>query len=81
MKMSDAQLRYAHSEKGREARKKYQKSEKGKTARAKYMEKRRQKLEQKAIEMVNRIDGLDKQKELKQQPKPEIKKESVKKHS
>jgi hypothetical protein len=80
MTWTDAQRRYAHSAKGRESRKKYQMSDRGKVARSRYMEKRRQKLEEKAIELVDRIDGLDKQKELKQQPKPEVKKENVKKH-
>lgn len=81
MAWTNAQRQYAHSQKGKEARKRYQESEKGKAARAKYMERRRLKQEQKAIEIVNRIDGLDKQKELKQQPKPEVKKENVKKHA
>lgn len=81
MAWNESQRRYAHSDRGREARRKYQMSEKGKKARAKYMEKRRLKLEQKAIEMVNRIDNMDKQKELKQPLKPEIKKENVRKHT
>lgn len=81
MTWSEAQRHYAHSERGKDARKRYQMSEKGKAARARYMEKRNKKLEQKAIEIVARIDNMDKQKELKQQPKPEIKKENIKKHS
>lgn len=65
MVWSNTQRQYAHSQKGMEARKRYQMSEKGKASRAKYIEKRRQKLEQKAIEMVDKIGNLDKQKEVK----------------
>lgn len=81
MTWTDAQRKYVHSDKGREARSKYQMSEKGKAAHARYLEKRRQKLEQKAIEMVDKIGKLDKQKEVKQPPKPEINKETIKKNS
>ena len=81
MTWSESQRKYAHSDRGREARKKYQMSERGKAAHARYMEKRRLRLEQKAIEMVAKLDNLDKQKELKQPPKPEINKENIKKHS
>lgn len=43
-KWSEAQKRYAHSEKGKLARKKYQSSEKAKLARQRYMAKRKAKL-------------------------------------
>lgn len=79
MAWSKSQQEYAHSSKGKLARERYQKSPKGIEARKKYMERRKQKLEQKAIEMVARVDNWDKQKEVKQQPKLETKKEEVKK--
>lgn len=44
MTWTEAQKRYARSEKGKAARKRYQDSEKGKAARARYMARRNEKL-------------------------------------
>ncbi len=46
MSWTEAQRKYAHSEKGLAARKKFQQSEKGKALRAKYAAKRKAKLQE-----------------------------------
>ncbi len=46
MSWTEAQRKYAHSEKGIAARKRFQQSEKGKALRAKYMAKRKTKLQE-----------------------------------
>ncbi len=69
-KWSEAQKRYAHSEKGKLARKKYQSSEKAKEARKRYMEKKKAQLtelKQKQVEEVKPVKNEPKVDKIKKE--------------
>lgn len=69
-KWSEAQKRYAHSEKGKLARKKYQSSEKAKLARQRYIAKRKVKLaemKQKQVETANQVESEPKVDKIKKE--------------
>lgn len=69
-KWSEAQKRYALSEKGKLARKKYQSSEKAKESRRRYMLKRKARLaEAKQIEEIKPVENKVEATKIKESPK------------
>lgn len=69
-KWSEAQKRYAHSERGKLARKKYQSSEKAKESRRRYMLKRKARLaEVKQTEEIKPVENQVEAIKIKESPK------------